>query len=456
MNRRTFLQTTGAAAAAFTLLPRHVLGGPRFVAPSDKVNIAVIGAGGQGRYNTQNLLKEPDAQIAAICDPYQVWDRGNGGRGPLKAEIQKLPSQAKTGFQCPEYADFRQLLEKERGLDAIMCATPDHSHALISIMAMKAGKHVYCEKPLTHNIWEARQVAKVAKESGVATQMGNLGHSGDSIRRTCEWIWAGAIGPVREVHAWGDGGRWVTRPGRPPETPPVPAGFDWDLWLGPRAYRPYHPDYTPGKWRGWWAFGSGNLGDMGCHNLDPAFWALKLETPLAVEATSPGVDTEITCHCTMYHYTYGPRGDMPPLKVIWYDGGLRPPHPEGIDPEQALGGGGNGIVLVGDRGVISCPGWGGEPRLLPAARAKEFQKPAPTLPRSKGHFRDWLDACKAGPPASSNFDYGAKLTEMVLLGNVALRTGTKILWDAANLKATNAPEADPFLKEQYRPGWEIV
>ena len=456
LTRRQFLGTTTAAVAAFAIVPRHVLGGPKYVAPNDRVNIAVIGAGGQGRYNTQFMLKEPDAQIVAVCDPYEQWDRGTGGRKPLKAEIEKLHLEKGIQRQGNEYADFRVMLEKEKGIDAIMCATPDHLHALISIAAMKLGKHVYCEKPLTHNIWEARLVAQLAKETGVATQMGNMGHSGEGIRQTCEWIWAGVIGKVREVHAWGDGGRWITRPGRPPETPPVPAGFDWDLWVGPREFRPYHPSYTPGTWRGWWAFGSANLGDMGCHNLDPAFWALKLDTPLAVEATSPGVDPEISCHCTMYHYTYGPRGDMPPLKVIWYDGGLRPPHPDGIDPEQPLGEGGNGIIFVGDKGVISCGGWGGAPRLLPASLRKDFQPPAKTLPRSKGHIRDWLDACKGGSPASSNFEYGAKLTEMVLLGNVALRTGQKLRWDAPNMKATNAPEADPFIKEQYRKGWEIV
>jgi len=212
MNRRQFLGTTTAAMAAFTIVPRHVLGGSKHVAPNDRLNIAVIGAGGQGRYNTQFMLKEPDAQIVAVCDPYEQWDRGAGGRKPLKAEIEKLHSEKGIQRQCNEYADFRLMLEKEKGIDAIMCATPDHLHALISIAAMKLGKHVYCEKPLTHNIWEARRVAQVAKETGVATQMGNMGHSGEGIRQTCEWIWAGAIGHVREVHAWGDAGRWVTRP----------------------------------------------------------------------------------------------------------------------------------------------------------------------------------------------------------------------------------------------------
>jgi predicted dehydrogenase len=456
MTRRQFLATAPAAVLAFSAVPRHVLGGPCYVAPSDRVHIAVIGAGGQGRYNTLWTLKEPDAQFVAVCDPYEQWDRGTGGRKSLQAEIQRLQSERGTPGECRDYADFRILLEREKGIDAIMCATPDHLHAVICIAAMKLGKHVYCEKPLTHNIWEARQVARVARETGVATQMGNMGHSGEGIRRTCEWLSAGVIGTVREVHAWGDGGRWITRSGRPPETPPVPASLDWDLWLGPRPMRPYHPDYTPSTWRGWWAFGGGNLGDMGCHNLDPAFWALHLDRPSAVQATSPGVDPEITCHCTMYYYSYGPRQGLPPLKVTWYDGGLRPPHPDGLDPEIPLEGGGNGIYFLGDKGVISCPGWGGAPRLLPHSLRESFQPPPLVLPRSKGHIRDWLDACKGGPPASSNFEYGARLTEMVLLGNVALRAGVKILWDADAMKAINAPEADAFLKGEYRSGWQIT
>jgi predicted dehydrogenase len=231
--------------------------------------------------------------------------------------------------------------------------------------------------------------------------------------------------------------------------------LDWDLWVGPRAFRPYHPSYTPGLWRGWWDFGSGCLGDMGCHNLDPAYWALQLDTPTMVEATAPGVDAEITCYCTIYRYTYGPRGDMPPIQVTWFDGGLRPPTPAGVDPRQLAFTGGNGIIFIGDEGVIACAGWAGPPRLFPLEKMKEYEKLAPTLPRSQGHLRDWLDACKGGPQPSANFAYSAKLTEMVLLGNVALRAGVRLEWDAVNMKAADAPEADVFLKEEYRPGWGI-
>ena len=462
--RRQFLGAA-SAAAAFALVPRHVLGGARFVAPSEKVNIAIVGAGGQGRSNARYLFHEKEAQIIAVCDVADKTDlspfyyRGLGGRQPVKAEVEKHYSQTKPGFRCAEYEDFRKLLDKEKAVDAILCATPDHAHAVVSIAAMKAGKHVYCEKPLTHNVWEARRVARVAKETGVATQMGNQGHSGEGIRQTCEWIWDGAIGPVREVHAWSDTGQWAHAPGRPRDTPPVPAGFNWDLWLGPRQTRPYHPAYAPYNWRGWWAFGTGAIGDMACHNMDPAVWALKLESPLSVEATSAEIDDEVASFRGAVHrYRFGPRGDMPAVTLTWYDGGLRPPVPKGIDPKdpkQRLGEGGNGILFLGDKGMITCAGWSGMPRLLPLSLHRDYKRPAKTLPRTKGHHADWLAACKGGKPASGNFEYSARLTELVLLGSVALRTKKTLTWDGPSMKATNAPEAARFLKEQYRKGWEI-
>ena len=462
MTRRKFLGATATTVAAFTIIPRHVLGGPKFVAPSEKVNIAIIGAGGQGKTNMRSLLAEPEAQIIAVCDPREQADYskfyygGVAGRKPVKADIEKHYAEKTPNYHCAEYEDFRKMLEEEKSVDAILCATPDHLHAYVSITCMKAGKHVYCEKPLTHNVWEARQVARVAKETGVATQMGNQGHSGEGIRLTCEWIWDGAIGAIREVHAWSDAGRWVDHTGRPKDTPEVPAGFNWDLWLGPRAERPYHGEYAPYNWRGWWAFGGGAIGDMACHNLDSAVWALDLKDPLTIEATAPGVDSEATPPGAIYHYNFGPRGDKPPVKVAWYDGGLRPESPAELAPGEKLEGGANGVIFIGEKGVITCAGWGGTPRIIPDAKMDAYQRPAKTIPRSKGHHRDWLEACKGGKPASSNFEYGARLTEIVLLGNVALRSGKKIEWDAANLNATNAPEADKLIKEQYRKGWEIA
>ena len=462
ITRRKFLGTTATGIAALTIVPRHVLGGPKFVSPSEKVNIAIIGAGGQGKTNMRALFNEPEAQIIAVCDPRQEADYskfyygGNAGRGPVKAEIEKHYSSKTPNHRCAEYEDFRKMLEQEKAVDAILCATPDHLHAYVSITCMKQGKHVYCEKPLTHNVWEARQVARVAKETGVATQLGNQGHSGEGIRQTCEWIWDGAIGPIHEVHAWSDAGKWVNHNGRPKETPPVPAGFNWDLWLGPRAERPYNPEYAPYNWRGWWAFGGGCIGDMACHNLDPAVWALDLKDPLTIEAAAPGVDSEVVSPGAIYYYEFGPRGDKPPVKLVWYDGGLHPQSPKELAPGEKLEGGGNGIIFLGEKGVISCAGWGGAPRIIPDSKMDSYQRPAKTIPRSKGHHRDWLAACKGGKPASSNFEYGARLTEIVLLGNVALRSGQRIEWDSANLKARNVPEADKLIKEQYRSGWEIA
>jgi predicted dehydrogenase len=350
------------------------------------------------------------------------------------------------------------MLEKEKAIDAVLIATPDHLHAYVSIVAMKAGKHVYCEKPLTHDIHEGRLVAQVAREMGVATQLGNHGRSGEGHRQTAEWIWDGAIGAVREVHSWGSAGGFAHGTGRPEGTPPVPPGLNWDLWLGPREPRPYHPAYAPFNWRGWWAFGGGGLADVAVHHLDPAFHALGLDTPETVEATGPGVDEEVCTTGVLATYRFGPRGNMGPVDVFWYDGGLRPPTPRGIDPDdprQRMGEGGNGIYFVGEKGIITCAGWSGMPRLLPMELHREYERPEKTLPRVAGHHADWLQACKGGTPACSNFDYGARLCEFLLLGNVALRTRKVLKWYSPTMKATNAPEADQYLREPYRKGWEL-
>jgi predicted dehydrogenase len=462
ISRRQFLARTALATTAFTLVPRHVLGGPRHVPPSEKINIAMIGVGGQGRTNARALMQQPDAQLIAVADPIERCDldpfyyKGLGGRKPVKAEIEKHHSAKIPNFHCAEYEDFRVMLEKEPALDAILCATPDHLHAYVSITAMRAGKHVFCEKPLTHNIWEARTVAKVTKETGVATQMGNIGHSTDGIRETCEWIWDGAIGTVRDVHAWVGANRWnKTLTGRPTDTPPVPPGVNWDLWIGPREPRPYHPAYTPVTWRDFWEFGGGGLGDFGCHDLDAAMWALDLQTPTSVEAHPAGqMNGEIAPHGEICYFQFPARGDKPPVRITWYDGGLMPPRPDEFPSDEKLPN--RGVLFVGDKGLLFCGGAGGKPRLLPESKMDAYKRPTPTLKRSKGHHRDWLDAIKGGPPASSNFEYGARLTEVTLLGILSLRTGAKINWDAANLKATTAPEADAFIKEHYRSGWEIA
>jgi predicted dehydrogenase len=464
-SRRRFLATTVSAAAAVTIVPRHVLGGPGFVAPSDKVNVALIGAGGQGLHNSRALFQEDDCQIIALADPAEEWDLskwyygGTSGRGPGRALIEEHYAAKTPNYKCAVYEDFRVMLEKEKAIDAVLIATPDHLHAYTSIIAMKAGKHVYCEKPLTHNIREARLVARIARETGVATQMGNQGRSGEGHRQTVEWINDGAIGAVREVHAWSGTPKQAGRPFAPEGPPVKPTGLNWDLWLGPREERPWNGAYAPASWRYFWDFGNGTMPDMGIHHFDPAFNALGLDAPLTMEASvSQRGDPGTIMASAFVTYRYGAQGNRGPLTLYWYDNGLEPPTPVGIDaddPRQRLGDGDNGLMLVGEKGVLTCAGWSGMPRLLPMELHRSYKRPPKTLPRVAGHHADWLQACKGGTPACSNFEYGARLTEFMLLGTLALRTGKVVKWDAEGMRATNAPDAQPFIEGAYRKGWEL-
>jgi predicted dehydrogenase len=464
LSRRRFLKTTATAAVAFpTIIPRHVLGGPKFVPPSEKINIAIVGVGGQGRTNLRALLPHDDAQVVAIADPAQHWDltpfyyKGEAGRGPVRKMIEEHYSKKTPNFRVKEFEDFRVMLEKEKAIDAVLCATPDHLHAYVSVVSMRAGKHTFCEKPLTHNIWEARLVGQVAKETGLATQMGNIGHSTEGIRQTVEFLRDGAIGTVREVHSWVPASRWnPLLQGKPADAPPLPSGINWDLWIGPREMRPYHSAYAPVAWRDFWTFGCGALGDFGCHDMDSATWAFDWSAPESVEVLPAGVsNAEIAPHGEIGYYHFPSRGKQPAVKLTWYSGGLMPAHPDAMPDNVLLPR--RGVLFVGDKGVIQCGGAGGPPTIYPEKLRASYRAPAPSIARSKGHHRDWLDAIKGGPAASSNFDYAAKLTEITLLGVLSLRLGgKKIYWDAKNLKAAGLPAADPLIRGTYRKGWELA
>ncbi|MHC4521137.1 MAG: Gfo/Idh/MocA family protein, partial [Planctomycetota bacterium] len=320
--------------------------------------------------------------------------------------------------------------------------------------AIRAGKGVYCEKPLTYSVYEARKLAQAAREAKVATQMGNQGHSSDDIRRAVEWVRDVAIGKIRKVYAWAGENRIPQYTERPKETPPVPEGLHWDLWLGPAESRPFHPAYAPLLWHYWWDFGNARLGNFGCHTLDTAVWALNLEHPTLVEASSTQLNKETTPLASACHWKFPARGALPPVDLYWYDGGIRPPRPDCLELERSLPRNG-GSLLVGEHGAILSGIWSGSPRIIPEKKMREYTLPPATILRSRGHHRDWIDACKGGPPASSNFDNAARLTEIVLLGVVAIRTATTLHWDAANMKTTNAPEVDPILHGFHRKGWEI-
>jgi predicted dehydrogenase len=446
ISRRQFLGSS-AAAAAFTIVPRHVLGGAGYTSANEKLNIAAIGAGGRGSSVINRCAGE---NIVALCDV----DFKRAGE-----ILEKFP-------KARRFKDFRVMLDKMgKEIDAVIIATPDHTHAVATMDAMRRGKGVYTEKPLTHSIWEARQLTEAAHKYKVATQMGNTGHSREGARLTVEWIRAGVIGEVREVHCWSDRPIKRTRfdgqmywpqgvSDRPQDKPPVPETLDWDLWLGPAPYRDYHPAYLPFKWRGWWDFGTGALGDMGCHIIDHPYWALKLGYPESVESSSTHINSETAPLASLVTYRFPAREGMPPVTMYWYDGGLRPPRPVELELQTTLPP--NGVLYVGDRGKIFHKDSGDHPKLIPLSRMRGFNRPEKTLPRVNGsHQQEWIDACKGGKPACSNFDYSGPLTEVVLLGNLALRTQGRLMWDGPNMRVTNNDAANQFVKREYRNGWML-
>ena len=440
LNRRKFMAASVAAAATVSIVPRHVLGGPRHIPPSEKMNVAGIGVGGKGAHDVDTIAATEN--IVALCD---VNHRH-------AARVFKKYPNAKV------YTDFREMLEKQKDIDAVTIATPDHTHAVITMMAMKLGKHVYCQKPLTHSVYEARRIGEVARETGVVTQMGNQGQASEVARVVQEMIMDGAIGKVREIHAWSNRKPDISPRGipRPTDTPTVPEGLNWDLWIGPAKERPYNPCYLPFRWRGWWDFGTGVLGDIGCHELSTSFKLLKLGHPESVEASSTNwqlpdaISKETAPLASIVRYKFPARSEQPPVEIIWYDGGMKPPRPEELEPGRQFGVN-DGIMYVGDKGKILGH------RLIPETKMKEYKKPPAKLKRSPGHYQEWINACKGGEPAGSNFmDHAAHLAEVVLLGNVAIRTNSKLEWDGPNLKVKNNDEANSLINPPYRQGWKLV
>jgi predicted dehydrogenase len=464
LTRRTFVGGL-AAAAGLMIVPRHVLGGPRYQAPSDKVNIATVGyRWGQGTSNTRALLTLPNVNIVALCDV----DDSDGAREAAAKLHAAVPNHV-------FYTDYRVMLEKQKGIDGVIVATPDHTHAVIAMAAMQLGKHVYVQKPMTHTVSEARALTEAARKYKVVTQMGNQGHSGEGVRLIEEWINDGAIGKVHEVHCWTNRPIWAQGMQRPTETPPVPAGLDWDLWIGPAPMRPYHPTYHPTAWRAWWDFGCGALGDMACHVMDAAYSVLKLGYPTSVtthmaynvapnktgpwgsrvkydDGFPPG---------TIVYLTFPARSSkLPAVKLYWYDGGLMPERPEELEPDRRLPT--SGTIFVGEKGKIMCETYSESPRLIPESRMQAYKRPKKTLPRVPGswdqgaHEANWIDGILGKTKPVSNFDYAGPFTETVLLGNIGMRFASqKLEWDGPNMKVTNVAAANEVIQHHYRAGWSL-
>lgn len=445
MNRRNFAKTL-SAAGLFQIVPGYVVGANGQTPPSGKLNIAGIGVGGQGGGDLSNVGGE---NIVALCDVDHAYAADT---------IKKYPG-------ARLYTDYREMLEKDKGIDAVMIATPDHTHAVIAAAAMRAGKHVYCQKPLTHDVHEARTLARIAKETKVCTQMGIQHHSGGGIRLIREWIEAGVIGEVREVVAWCTltyhpaGHTWWSPKllRKPADTPAPPAGLNWDVWIGPAAMRPYHPVYHPKTWRAWWDFGSGMMGDRGVHTLDSVVWSLKLGLPESIDATSMDMNPDTHPLASVVTFQFPARDTLPPVKVTWYEG-MRPPRAPELEDGRSMGDPQGGILFYGSKGTIMSDYYATSPRLIPESRMKEFaQNPVPkTIPRvAGGHYQDWLRGCKGEGTPGANFEYGAHLTEICQLGNIARRVDTRILWDAVNMRVTNHEAANQYIKKPYRDGWSL-
>lgn len=438
ISRRNFIGSMATAAAGLTILPSYVVSGLGHKMPSDKLNIAGVGVGGRGGGVVKQLK---DENIVALCDV--DWKYST-------KIFESFPDAKK-------YYDWRKMFDEMRDdIDAVVVGTPDHTHAIVSINAMKMGKHVYCEKPLTHSVFESRKMTEIAKQYKVATQMGNQGNSGEGIRQICEWLWDGAIGEVKEAHAWTNRPIWPQGLERPTPGEWPHDKLKWDLFIGPAPMRPYHSIYHPWNWRGWWDFGTGALGDMACHIMDPIFKALRLQYPTKVQGSSTQFNTESAPEAEMVQYTFPERDKyqkvkMPEVKVTWWDGGLLPPRPEELPAGETMGRDPNGgCLFIGDKGKIMCGCYGKDPFLLPLDYGKSYKKPKEQLRRiDLGHYKDWTRACKESPEsrteASSNFGYSGPLNEMVVMGVVAVRLQDlkrELEWDGKKMEFTNISDSD--------------
>ena len=446
IHRRRFLQQAGIGVGLFHIVPAHVLGGPKHRAPSDKLNVACIGVGGRGGASVRACK---DENIIALCD---VDDKR------AAKSYEQFPSARR-------YRDFREMLDAlDKDIDAVTVGTPDHTHAVAALDAIRRGKHVYCEKPLAHSIHEVRALMDAARKQTVVTQLGNQGHSFDDIRTFCEWIRDGAIGNVKEIHAccesFGDVFSQIDKLPQLAEKHDVPAGLDYDLWLGPAQFRPYSPLWVPWKWRGWLSFGTGCIGDMFCHTVDPTFWALDLGSPTTVRAEVEGYDPKKHADtyppATRITFEFAAKRERGPVKLVWFDGKARPPRPPELEAGKGIPS--NGAIVYGDRGTILHDSHGAtDCRIIPEAKMKEYQPPPQTLPRVENHHRDWLDAIRSGGKAGSDFhSYGGPLTEVALVGAVAIRfPGRELEWDAKAMQFTNLDEANAYVAPPYREGWSL-
>ncbi len=435
ISRRKFLAAAGGAALAAGLPHSR-----RILAANDKVNVAVIGVGGQGKGDLRSAAHQGH-NIVAICDP--DW-RMAGGLFDAYPKAKK-------------WRDYREMLDKQRNIDAVVIATPDHHHAFASMAALEQGKHVYCEKPLTHSVYEAHAIAEAASSrKKLATQMGNQGQADNHVRVTAEILRSGAIGPVREIHLWTDRPIWPQGIDRPAEAQTPHEELDWDLWLGAAPDRPYNAAYHPFKWRGWWDFGTGALGDMGCHMFYPVFYALELGQPLSVEGASAPFNSETYPLNSTVKYEFPARGEWPACTLTWYDGGNKPPRPAGLPDGENFAP--TGMYYAGDKGVLFRGDHSDEKPdriLLPSGEVKDYAPPAPTLERSPGHWQEWFSAITGDAKTGANFQMAGRVTESVLIGNAAIKAGKKLEWDPTGLTFKNAPDAAQFLTREYRKGWKI-